>query len=720
MKKTTTLLSMLLLLACITISHSLNAQVLYDNGPYYNSVGTGAAGANESVLYTTTFGMGTIGFGHQSNLFNRVADDFQVTDCMWRIDSIVFFSYQTGSTTTSTMTGVNFRIWDSVPDAVGSSVVFGDTTTNRMTRTVWSGAYRITETTTGNSTRPIMRNVCALNNVYVSAGTFWLDWASTGSLASGPWAPPRTPVGQSITGNGKQRIGSTWNNLVDGGTGTPAQGLPFIIYGTALNASADAGQDMTFCLGSMVTIGGAPTGTGNGPLTYMWMPGDSLSSVSVANPTAWPSASTSYEIMVTDSIGCVARDTVMLTVNMPSVGTISAAACVSYTTPSGNVLTVSGIYTDTIMNAAGCDSVITINLNLNQPSSSTLNIIACQSYVSPEGNTYTVSGVYNDTILNTTGCDSLITINLTIGSPDAVTISPVACDSYTSPAGNIHTLSGTYEDTLTNMYGCDSVITIQLTVLNASMSTLNPVVCGTYTSPSGAVYNSTGTYMDTLTNMAGCDSVITINLVVNSSTASTLSVTSCGGYMSPSGNWWVTSGTYSDTITNASGCDSVITIQLTVINLMMGLNLTGFQITSVQSGATYQWVDCVNNYTPIAGATGQSFTPSVDGSYAVIVTLNSCTDTSGCQVIIGIGMNELIADDVMVYPNPANDVVTINFGSEQIGIVITIADMNGRIVKSESINAAHSVNVNLDVAAGMYIMTVQTESGVVMKQLIKE
>ncbi|QLH44994.1 MAG: hypothetical protein HWD58_04905 [Bacteroidota bacterium] len=33
---------------------ALHAQVLFDNGPIYNSVGTGAGGANESVLYTTT------------------------------------------------------------------------------------------------------------------------------------------------------------------------------------------------------------------------------------------------------------------------------------------------------------------------------------------------------------------------------------------------------------------------------------------------------------------------------------------------------------------------------------------------------------------------------------------------------------------------------------------------------------------------------------------
>jgi hypothetical protein len=95
-----------LLLAALLFTTAY-AQILHDNGPYFNSVGTGSGGANESVLYTTTFGMGTIGFGHQAASFNRVADDFTISDCHWRIDSIVFFGYQTGSTTTSTFTGVS-------------------------------------------------------------------------------------------------------------------------------------------------------------------------------------------------------------------------------------------------------------------------------------------------------------------------------------------------------------------------------------------------------------------------------------------------------------------------------------------------------------------------------------------------------------------------------------------------------------------------------------
>ncbi|MBL7765021.1 MAG: T9SS type A sorting domain-containing protein [Chitinophagaceae bacterium] len=209
---------------------SLNAQILFDNGPVFNSIGTGAGGANESVLLTTTFGMGTIGFGHQASAFNRIADDVVVTS-NWQIDSLVFYAYQTGSTTTSTMTQVNFMIWNGVPGSVGATVVYGDSTTNRLSSSTFSNTYRITETTTGNATRPIMRNVCATPGLSLTPGTYWIDWQTAGSLASGPWAPSRVPAGQNITGNALQRVSYVWNNAVDGGTGTPAQGFPFEVYG---------------------------------------------------------------------------------------------------------------------------------------------------------------------------------------------------------------------------------------------------------------------------------------------------------------------------------------------------------------------------------------------------------------------------------------------------------------------------------------------------------
>jgi hypothetical protein len=373
-------------LALTTSASIANAQtVLYDNGPLFNNTGTGAGGANESMLYTTTFGMGTIGFGAQQTSFNRVADDFTVADCQWRVDSIVFFCYQTGSTTTSTITGVNFRIWDSIPEDGASTLVYGDTTTNAMIRTEWSGVYRITETTVGNSTRPIMRNVCTASGLILTAGNYWMDWSYAGTLGSGPWAPPIVITNTAITGNGKQKVSGVWNNLVDGGTGTPAQGLPFIIYGTKIQVVADAGSDIGYCDEQSFQLGGAPTGSGGlGTLTYSWLPVTNLDDATIANPTLTVFNAETYVLTIVDSIGCVDTDTIEVTINtMPDL-TVTALNETLTATQSGatyqwidcNTNTaIGGEMAQSYVATASGDYAVIVTLNNCSDTSSCTNVV---------------------------------------------------------------------------------------------------------------------------------------------------------------------------------------------------------------------------------------------------------------------------------------------------------------------------------------------------------
>lgn len=203
--------------------------------------GGGSGGADESRLQTTSLGMGTIGFGAQQTALNRIADDFVVPAGGWTVNAISVYTYQTGSTTTSTITGLTLRIWNGAPNVGGSTVVFGDDTTNVLSSTAFTNIFRVTETTVGGTTRPIMSATASGLNINLPAGTYWLDWALSGSLASGPWAPPISILGTAITGNGLQFTTptpptGTWNPAVDGGTGTPAQGFPFTIEGIANNA----------------------------------------------------------------------------------------------------------------------------------------------------------------------------------------------------------------------------------------------------------------------------------------------------------------------------------------------------------------------------------------------------------------------------------------------------------------------------------------------------
>lgn len=203
--------------------------VLFDNGPLVNKAGAGAGGADLSVLQSS-LGMTTYGFGHQVFDNNRIADDFTLKGRA-RLRTIKFYAYQTGSTTTSTIDAVNLRIWSGPPNDPASTVLFGDTTTNRLTGTTWSNIYRVVDTAEGSTQRPIMVNTVSVD-VTLDPGTYWLDWQTGGSLASGPWAPPITINGQTTTGNALQfSAGSgSWAEALDSGTLT-SQGFPFIIEG---------------------------------------------------------------------------------------------------------------------------------------------------------------------------------------------------------------------------------------------------------------------------------------------------------------------------------------------------------------------------------------------------------------------------------------------------------------------------------------------------------
>ena len=204
--------------------------VLYDNGPIVTHPGGGFGGADASSLQTA-LSLTLFGFGHQIVNNNRMADDFTVpAGSPWTIDTITFYAYQTGSTTTSTFTDVRVQIWDGPPMVGGSNIVFGDLVTNRLASSTFSNVYRALDTTLLDNARPIMANVVTIGTT-LPPGTYWLDWFAGGTLASGPWAPPVTVLGQTATGNGMQSIaGAAFTPALDG---TFQQDMPFVIEGTS-------------------------------------------------------------------------------------------------------------------------------------------------------------------------------------------------------------------------------------------------------------------------------------------------------------------------------------------------------------------------------------------------------------------------------------------------------------------------------------------------------
>lgn len=75
---------------------------------------------------------------------------------------------------------------------------------------------------------------------------------------------------------------------------------------------ADAGPEQTIFLGETITLGGSPTGPSGS--TFSWVPDSLLSSSSAANPTTVPPTTAWYTVTVVGPDGCVAVDSVLITV----------------------------------------------------------------------------------------------------------------------------------------------------------------------------------------------------------------------------------------------------------------------------------------------------------------------------------------------------------------------------------------------------------------------
>lgn len=169
--------------------------------------------------------------------------------------------------------------------------------------------------------------------------------------------------------------------------------------------------------------------------------------------------------------------------------------------------------------------------------------------------------------------------------------------------------------------------------------------------------------------------------------------------------------TYTDGNGNATTQDQEVIIS----SVDAGVSLSGFTITADNGTADgYQWVDCNNGNAAIAGETGQAFTPTANGSYAVEVTIGSCTETSACEVISTIGLDEKELIAVSIYPNPT--LSGMNIVTEHEILNVAIFDVTGALVQEET-QASFSVE---HLARGTYTLRITTDRGVARKRFVKE
>ena len=222
----------------------------------------------------TTEANGTAGFSAIQGS-NRLADNFTISQpCV--IHDISFYGYQTGTVPPSPFTAYTLQIWNGRPGDVGSAVVFGDTTTNRLLTSNDSTYYRLfntvvpTATPTG-TTRKIWKNTVTVGTT-LPAGTYWIDWASTVSGGGGHFHPSKTIAGSCGGPLDDARqfdvTTTTWSDAADDGDPLTAadirQDFPFDVFGDPGNTPTATSTDTPT---ATPTAGGA-TPSIDGTITY--------------------------------------------------------------------------------------------------------------------------------------------------------------------------------------------------------------------------------------------------------------------------------------------------------------------------------------------------------------------------------------------------------------------------------------------------------------------
>jgi len=239
-------------------------------------------------------------------------------------------------------------------------------------------------------------------------------------------------------------------------------------------------------------------------------------------------------------------------------------------------------------------------------------------------------------------------------------------------------------------------------------SSLN--ICAGDSALIGGVYRlNSGVYTENFSSVSGCDSNVSTTLTVQPIINEQITRTICKDDSVIIGNSvYKTAGVFTDVLQAASTCDSTVTTTVVVSSVDTSVNRNNNVLSSKITGATYQWLDCGNNYAMLAGKTGVSFSPTVNGSYAVRVTVNGCSDTSSCYAITNVGIiDNLFSSSLTVYPNPAVDIVRIE-SKDRMNLTFELFDARGRKMDVESVkdNDVYSIDCS-NFSRGLYVLVIK-------------
>jgi gliding motility-associated-like protein len=313
-------------------------------------------------------------------------------------------------------------------------------------------------------------------------GPFTYQWNPSGALSNDTIANPYV-----------RNLGSsaTYTLVVTNANGCTASDQVTVNV-TNSTFSAEAGNNVAFCEGASVSIllGGQPTAVGGtAPYTYTWSPATGLNSTTVANPLATPLVTTTYAVVITDGTGCIAEDTVRITINPRPVvnagapDTICAGSIIQLGgTPSASGGT--GNYTYTWTPGTGLNSTTTAN-PLAQPLATETYVLSVTDALGCSNSASVAIRVNQNPVANA-GTDQTVvacpTACVTLGGTPTATgggggylyawapASGLSNTGLSNPAACNLAQSLTYSLTVTDVNGCTATDQVLVTVTQSTLT----------------------------------------------------------------------------------------------------------------------------------------------------------------------------------------------------------------------------------------------------------
>lgn len=216
-------------------------------------------------------------------------------------------------------------------------------------------------------------------------------------------------------------------------------------------------------------------------------------------------------------------------------------------------------------------------------------------------------------------------------------------------------------------------------------------------------------FTDTLRSEAQSVTVIPVSKYVDVQTA-------CYSLTWIDGNVYTESDTTATFIfpgASANGCDSIIYLKLTIDTISdRSTSVNGFTISAGLANASYQWLNCDDNYSKMEGETGQSFTADANGNYAVQITENGCTDTSDCVTITGVGFGQSpIKGSVLLYPNPTKGTIHLVFSENQSSVTISVRSIAGQLLSEVDFHSVNEAAIVIAETPGIYFIEIEDAAG---------